>query len=187
MTTKTRTRSVAKRLDRIRQLRERGISSPEAIADNLDISVRTAQRDLQKIRSEARYILQDLVSGEFIVEFHDTLNNFKSTIDRCKKEMYDLERNYVTQKQMVLDVLDNVPDEKYGMKAGLLATLTDLEAKYHMAKQVYERLIKDTVKESLLIQSKTELVWAFDTFIKKNSPQPITSTEVSKAIVEKRD
>ena len=182
MTTKTRTRSVAKRLDRIRQLRERGISSPEAIADNLDISVRTAQRDLQKIRSEARYILQDLVSGEFIVEFHDTLNNFKSTIDRCKKEMYDLERNYVTQKQMVLDVLDNVPDEKYGMKAGLLATLTDLEAKYHMAKQVYERLIKDTVKESLLIQSKTELVWAFDTFIKKNAPQPITSADITESI-----
>ena len=182
MTTKTRTRSVAKRLDRIRQLRERGISSPEAIADNLNISVRTAQRDLQKIRSEARYILQDLVSGEFIVEFHDTLNNFKSTIDRCKKEMYDLERNYVTQKQMVLDVLDNVPDEKYGMKAGLLATLTDLEAKYHMAKQVYERLIKDTVKESLLIQSKTELVWAFDTFIKKNAPQPITSADITESI-----
>jgi len=182
LTTKTRTRSVAKRLDRIRQLRERGISSPEAIADNLDISVRTAQRDLQKIRSEARYILQDLVSGEFIVEFHDTLNNFKSTIDRCKKEMYDLERNYVTQKQMVLDVLDNVPDEKYGMKAGLLATLTDLEAKYHMAKQVYERLIKDTVKESLLIQSKTELVWAFDTFIKKNAPQPITSADITESI-----
>ena len=182
MTTKTRTRSVAKRLDHIRQLRERGISSPEAIADNLNISVRTAQRDLQKIRSEARYILQDLVSGEFIVEFHDTLNNFKSTIDRCKKEMYDLERNYVTQKQMVLDVLDNVPDEKYGMKAGLLATLTDLEAKYHMAKQVYERLIKDTVKESLLIQSKTELVWAFDTFIKKNAPQPITSADITESI-----
>jgi len=182
LTTKTRTRSVAKRLDRIRQLRERGISSPEAIADNLNISVRTAQRDLQKIRSEARYILQDLVSGEFIVEFHDTLNNFKSTIDRCKKEMYDLERNYVTQKQMVLDVLDNVPDEKYGMKAGLLATLTDLEAKYHMAKQVYERLIKDTVKESLLIQSKTELVWAFDTFIKKNAPQPITSADITESI-----
>ena len=182
MTTKTRTRSVAKRLDRIRQLRERGISSPEAIADNLNISVRTAQRDLQKIRNEARYILQDLVSGEFIVEFHDTLNNFKSTVDRCKKEMYDLERNYVTQKQMVLDVLDNVPDEKYGMKAGLLATLTDLEAKYHMAKQVYERLIKDTVKESLLIQSKTELVWAFDTFIKKNAPQPITSADIPESI-----
>ena len=87
MTTKTRTRSVAKRLDHIRQLRERGVSSPEAIADALNISVRTAQRDLQKIRNEARYILQDLVSVEFIVEFHDTLNNFKATIDRCKKEM----------------------------------------------------------------------------------------------------
>ena len=182
MTTKTRTRSVAKRLDRIRQLRERGISSPEAIADNLNISVRTAQRDLQKIRNEARYILQDLVGGEFIVEFHDTLNNFKSTVDRCKKEMYDLERNYVTQKQMILDVLDNVPDNKYGTKAGLLATLTDLEAKYHMLKQAYERMIKDTVKESLSIQSKTELVWAFDTFINKNAPQPITSTDITESI-----
>ena len=182
MTTKTRTRSVAKRLDRIRQLRERGISSPEAIADNLNISVRTAQRDLQKIRNEARYILQDLVGGEFIVEFHDTLNNFKSTVDRCKKEMYDLERNYVTQKQMILDVLDNVPDNKYGTKAGLLATLTDLEAKYHMSKQAYERMFKDTVKESLSIQSKTELVWAFDSFIKKNAPQPITSTDITESI-----
>ena len=169
-------------MDRIRQLRERGISSPEAIADNLNISVRTAQRDLQKIRNEARYILQDLVGGEFIVEFHETLNNFKSTVDRCKKEMYELQKNYVEQKQMILDVLDNVPEEKYGTKAGLLATLTDLEAKYHMSIQAYERMIKDTVKESLSIQSKTELVWAFDSFIKKNAPLPITSTEVSEAI-----
>ena len=182
MTTKTRTRSVAKRLDHIRQLRERGVSSPEAIADALNISVRTAQRDLQKIRNEARYILQDLVGGEFIVEFHETLNNFKSTVDRCKKEMYELQKNYVEQKQMILDVLDNVPEEKYGTKAGLLATLTDLEAKYHMSIQAYERMIKDTVKESLSIQSKTELVWAFDSFIKKNAPLPITSTEVSEAI-----
>ena len=81
-------------MDRIRQLRERGISSPEAIADNLNIRVRPAQRDLQKIRNEARYILQDLVGGEFIVEFHETLNNFKSTVDRCKKEMYELQKNY---------------------------------------------------------------------------------------------
>jgi len=187
LTTKTRTRSVAKRLDHIRQLRERGISSPEAIADTLNISIRTAQRDLQKIRNEARYILQDLVNGEFIVEFHDTLNNFKSTIDRCKKEMYELEKNYTDQKQMIMDLIDNTPDEKIGTKGNLIQTLTDLEAKYHMAKQAYERMIKDTVRDSLTVQSKTELVWAFDTFIKKNSPQPITSTEVSKAIVEKMD
>ena len=96
--------------------------------------------------------------------------------------MYDLEQNYIAQKQMILDVLDNVPDNKYGTKAGLLATLTDLEAKYHMSKQAYERMIKDTVKESLSVQSKTELVWAFDTFIKKNAPQPITSTDITESI-----
>ena len=86
-----------------------------------------------------------------------------------------------------MDLIDNTPKEKIGTKANLIQTLTDLEAKYHMAKQAYERMIKDTVRDSLTVQSKTELVWAFDTFIKKNSPQPITSTEVSKAIVEKRD
>ena len=88
---------------------------------------------------------------------------------------------------MILDLIDNTPEEKIGTKANLIQTLTDLEAKYHMAKQAYERMIKDTVRDSLTVQSKTELVWAFDTFIKKNSPQPITSTEVSKAIVEKKD
>ena len=101
--------------------------------------------------------------------------------------MYELEKNYSDQKQMILDLIDNTPEEKIGTKANLIQTLTDLEAKYHMAKQAYERMIKDTVRDSLTVQSKTELVWAFDTFIKKNSPQPITSTEVSKAIVEKRD
>ena len=101
--------------------------------------------------------------------------------------MYELEKNYSDQKQMILDLIDNTPEEKIGTKANLIQTLTDLEAKYHMAKQAYERMIKDTVRDSLTVQSKTELVWAFDTFIKKNSPQPITSSEVSKAIVEKRD
>ena len=43
-------------------------------------------------------------------------------------------------------------------------------------------MIKDTVKESLSIQSKTELVWAFDTFIKKNAPQPITSADITESI-----
>ena len=47
---------------------------------------------------------------------------------------------------------------------------------------IIERMIKDTVKESLSIQSKTELVWAFDTFIKKNAPQPITSTDITESI-----
>tara|TARA_R110002020_G_scaffold217807_3_gene425571 strand:- start:2497 stop:3081 length:585 start_codon:yes stop_codon:yes gene_type:complete len=170
------------RLDQIRELRERGISTPEAIADHLNISVRTAYRDLQKIRNEARYILQDLMQGEFIVEFHDTLNNFKSTVDRCKHEMYELEQNYRQQKNMIMDLIDNVPDAKIGTKGNLLATLTELEAKYHSSKQAYERMIKDTVRDSLSVQSKTELVWAFDSFVKKNNPTPITSAEVKERI-----
>jgi len=170
------------RLDQIRELRERGISTPEAIADHLNISVRTAYRDLQRIRNEARYILQDLMQGEFIVEFHDTLNNFKSTVDRCKHEMYQLEQNYRQQKHMIMDLLDNVPDSKVGTKANLLATLTELESKYHSSKQAYERMIKDTVRDSLSVQSKTELVWAFDSFVKKNNPTPITSAEVKERL-----
>ena len=170
------------RLDQIRELRERGISTPEAIADHLNISVRTAYRDLQKIRNEARYILQDLMQGEFIVEFHDTLKNFKSTVDRCKHEMYELEQNYRQQKNMIMDLIDNVPDAKIGTKGNLLATLTELEAKYHSSKQAYERMIKDTVRDSLSVQSKTELVWAFDSFVKKNNPIPITSAEVKERI-----
>ncbi len=170
------------RLDQIRELRERGISTPEAIADHLNISVRTAYRDLQKIRNEARYILQDLMQGEFIVEFHDTLNNFKSTVDRCKHEMYELEQNYRQQKAMILQLLEEVPDAKIGTKANLLQTLTELEAKYHSSKQAYERMIKDTVRDSLSVQSKTELVWAFDSFVKKNNPTPITSAEVKERL-----
>ena len=170
------------RLDQIRELRERGISTPEAIADHLNISVRTAYRDLQKIRNEARYILQDLMQGEFIVEFHDTLNNFKSTVDRCKHEMYELENNYRQQKTMILQLLEEVPDAKIGTKANLLQTLTELEAKYHSSKQAYEIMIKDTVRDSLSVQSKTELVWAFDSFVKKNNPTPITSAEVKERL-----
>ena len=170
------------RLDQIRELRERGISTPEAIADHLNISVRTAYRDLQKIRNEARYILQDLMQGEFIVEFHDTLNNFKSTVDRCKHEMYELENNYRQQKTMILQLLEEVPDAKIGTKANILQTLTELEAKYHSSKQAYERMIKDTVRDSLSVQSKTELVWAFDSFVKKNNPTPITSAEVKERL-----
>lgn len=172
------------RLDQIRQLRERGINTPEAIADHLNISVRTAYRDLQKIRNEARYILQDLMQGEFIVEFHDTLNNFKATVDRCKREMFELEQNYRQQKDMILELLDNVPDAKIGTKANLLATLTELESKYHSSKQAYERMIKDTVRDSLAVQSKTELVWAFDSFVKKNNPTPISSTEIKERLNE---
>ena len=172
------------RLDQIRKLRERGINTPEAISSYLNISVRTAYRDLQKIRNEARYILQDLMQGEFIVEFHDTLNNFKSTIDRCKKEMFELEQNYRQEKDMILELLDNVPDAKVGTKANLLATLTDLESKYHTSKQAYERMIKDTVKDSLTVQSKTDLVWACDSFVKKKTPQPISSVEVIERVSE---
>ena len=68
------------------------------------------------------------MQGEFIVEFHDTLNNFKSTVDRCKHEMYELEQYYRQQKAMILQLLEEVPDAKIGTKANLLQSLTELEA-----------------------------------------------------------
>ena len=43
-------------------------------------------------------------------------------------------------------------------------------------------MIKDTVRDSLSVQSKTELVWAFDSFVKKNNPTPITSAEVKERL-----
>ena len=98
--------------------------------------------------------------------------------------MFELEQNYRQEKDMILELLDNVPDAKVGTKANLLATLTDLESKYHTSKQAYERMIKDTVKDSLTVQSKTELVWAFDSFVKKNTPQPISSVEVKERLSE---
>ena len=69
-----RKRAKQNRLSEIRKLREEyGITSPKVIAETLGISERTAYRALKTVRSEARNILADLMNGEFIIEFHNTL------------------------------------------------------------------------------------------------------------------
>ena len=45
-------------------------------------------------------------------------------------------------------------------------------------------MIKDTVRDSLAVQSKTELVWAFDSIVKNNNPTPISSTEIKERLNE---
>ena len=162
------------RLKEIRKLREEyGITSPKVIAETLGISERTAYRALKTVRNEARNILADLMNGEFIIEFHNTLRTFKTTVNRCNLALIELERNYERNKEVMIQELEAIDPNKHIARVQMLQAISDLDTKYHTAKLNYERTIRDTEKLSTDIQSKTEVVWAMDSFIRQNSPQPL--------------
>ena len=169
-----RKRAKQNRLSEIRKLREEyGITSPKVIAETLGISERTAYRALKTVRSEARNILADLMNGEFIIEFHNTLRTFKTTVNRCNHALIQLEQNYEINKEMMMRELDMIDPNKHIARVQMLQAISDLDTKYHTSKLNYERTIRDTEKLSTDIQSKTEVVWAMDSFIRQNSPQPL--------------
>jgi uncharacterized protein YukE len=169
-----RKRAKQNRLKEIRKLREEyGITSPKVIAETLGISERTAYRALKTVRSEARNILADLMNGEFIIEFHNTLRTFKTTVNRCNHALIQLEQNYEINKQLMIQELESIDPSKHIARVQMLQAISDLDTKYHTSKLNYERTIRDTEKLSTDIQSKTEVVWAMDSFIRQNSPQPL--------------
>jgi len=169
-----RKRASQHRLKEIRELRERyGITSPKVIAETLGISERTAYRALKTVRNEARNILADLMNGEFIIEFHNTLRTFKTTVNRCNEALIQLEQNYERNKELMIQELDGIDPNKHIARVQMLGIIADLDSKYHNSKLNYERTIRDTEKLSTDIQSKTEVVWAMDSFIRQNSPQPL--------------
>ena len=169
-----RKRASQNRLREIRDLREKyGITSPKVIAETLGISERTAYRALKTVRTEARNILADLMNGEFIVEFHNTLRTFKTTVNRCNQALIQLEQNYEQNKELMLHELNSIEPNKHIARVQMLQVIADLDTKYHSSKLNYERTIRDTEKLSTDIQSKTEVVWAMDSFIRQNSPQPL--------------
>lgn len=169
-----RKRASQNRLREIRDLREKyGITSPKVIAETLGISERTAYRALKTVRNEARNILADLMNGEFIVEFHNTLRTFKTTVNRCNQALIQLEQNYEQNKELMLHELNSIEPNKHIARVQMLQVIADLDTKYHSSKLNYERTIRDTEKLSTDIQSKTEVVWAMDSFIRQNSPQPL--------------
>ena len=169
-----RKRASQNRLREIRDLRERyGITNPKVIAETLNISERTAYRALKSVRNEARNILADLMNGEFIVEFHNTLRTFKTTVNRCNQALIHLERNYEINKELMMRELDSIEPNKHIARVQMLQAIADLDTKYHSSKLNYEKTIRDTEKLSTDIQSKTEVVWAMDSFIRQNSPQPL--------------
>jgi uncharacterized protein YukE len=169
-----RKRAKQYRLKEIRELRERyGITSPKVIAETLGISERTAYRALKTVRNEARNILADLMNGEFIIEFHNTLRTFKTTVNRCNEALIQLEQNYERNKELMIQELEAIDPNKHMARVQMLQVIADLDSKYHTSKLNYERTIRDTEKLSTDIQSKTEVVWAMDSFIRQNSPQPL--------------
>ena len=73
----------------------------------------------------------------------------------------------------MIQELESIDPSKHIARVQMLQAISDLDTKYHTSKLNYERTIRDTEKLSTDIQSKTEVVWAMDSFIRQNSPQPL--------------
>src|SRR3990172_12307160 len=94
-------RRIEERVSLVKQLRDKGFSTAESISnelklmkkEHLEISPQTISRDLQRLREKGRDYVEDIIlSGEFIVQFHEGLLELDRIKIRCSNNVAKSER-----------------------------------------------------------------------------------------------
>ena len=173
----------------VSQLKDAGFTSALSISEelirlgytDLDVSERSIYRDLARLREERRDRLQDIINGEFIIEFDDALNEFKRIIKRALDNQQEA-RVLHAKREVEINTLmqPGVPKMAY-LNANLQAQKLQNDSQLYGVLQTNDRLVKDTRKEYLTVYGKTEMIWALDEWIRKNSPKPLDK-KVMKAL-----
>jgi len=178
-----------KRLLLVSQLRDAGFASAKSISDelktkgyeNLNISEETILRDLRRMRERGRDFIENVVlNGEFIIEHHEALEEFKRIKNRTSEEIphataIHLKRdNEITKLQGV--------DEGDKMKLRL-----QNDSIYNSAKLNNNRVSMQATKEYTQLFNKTETVWGLKKFIKENDPKAFNKPELQTIINDLED
>lgn len=173
------------RLSLIKKLRMEGYESSEIIKGvlneryNIDVTLRTVQRDIQTIHEDYRYIMDSLLKdGGFVMEFHETLLELKGVKSRCKEAIIRAKELHEMREKEIKIAMAGVPKNKDHTVSMYHSMLLQNDANLESTIQANEKIIQSVTKDFLSIQGKTEVMKGFDDFIAKNKPEPVDMPEV---------
>jgi DNA-binding transcriptional regulator YhcF (GntR family) len=173
-----------KRLQLVAQLRDAGYTSAKSISDELierkygylKVSPETISRDLRRLREKGRDFIENVVlNGEFIIEHHEALEEFKRIKNRASEEIPQSKKLHA-ERANEIDAITSI-DEGEKMKLKL-----QNDALYNTSKLNNNRLSMQATKEFTQLFNKTETVWGLKKFIKENNPKAFEKPELQTII-----
>jgi len=175
---------ISERLTLVTQLMDAGFKYASSIFaqldkpeyKHLDISLRTIQRDMLRIREKGRDFIENVVlNGEFVVEHHEALEEFKRIKNRASEEIPQAKKLHIERAEEI-DAITTI-DEGEKMKLRL-----QNDSIYNSAKLNNNRLSMQATKEFTQLFNKTETVWGLKKFIKENDPKAFNKPELQTII-----
>jgi len=180
---------INRRISLVKQLQDAGykkaVSISKWLKDNnyeyLNISEATIGRDIQRIREEGRDFIENRVlTGEFIVDHHEALQEFKKIGTRCSEEIAIAESNYNARNVEINAI--STEGENDPTEADVMRLKLQNESIYHSVKQNNERILMQATKEYTQLANKTETVWSLKQFIKENTTKTYDKPELQNII-----
>ncbi len=179
---------MSERLVLVSQLRDAGYTSAQSISDklkadkyeHLSVSRETIIRDLRRLREKGRDFIENVVlNGEFVIEHHEALEEFKRIKNRASEE---IPKSKELHEQRAQEINACACDEGEKMKLRL-----QNDAVYNNSKLNNNRLSMQATKEYTQLFNKTETVWGLKKFIKENNPKAIAKPELQTIINDLED
>ncbi len=164
------------RFSLVTKLRDAGYTSALSISnklkdggyEHLDISEGTISRDLRRIREKGLdFVERVLLSGEFIVEFHEALQEFKRIRNRCGEQVAKAEAQHKLRETEIEKMTG------YGrtIEVNKMKLKLQNDSNYHSVIQKNETMLLQATEKYHTLFNKTEVVWALKKWIKENNPK----------------
>lgn len=190
-------RRIEERYNLVVELRNKGFVTAESISnelkimkkDDLNISPESISRDLRRLREKGRNYLEDIIiNGEFVVEFHESLEEYKRIKNRCSEKVAKAEAQHELREIEINNMViggENLPTE-----ADKLRLKLQNDAHYHSVMQNNERIGLQALEKHHNLFTKTEVIWALKKWVKENNPKEFNRPalqEVINSLEEKKD
>lgn len=177
-------RRIEERISLVKQLRDKGFATAESISneltlmkkEHLEISPTTISRDLQRLREKGRDYVEDIIlSGEFIVQFHEGLLELDRIKIRCSNNVAKAERDH-EKRDGEINLIQTINGQNTESDKMRLKLQND--TLYHSVSQNNEKIVMQATKEFYTLFTKNEVVWALKKWIKENNPKAFDKPEL---------
>lgn len=165
------------RINLVKQLQDAGYKTADSISkklkdkeyEYLDVSISTIRRDILRIREEGRdFIENKVLTGEFVVDHHEALLEFKRIRDRCSEKVAQATEKHDAMEEEIERL--GIDPENF-TEADKVRLKIQNDVSYNNIIQSNEKTLSQATKDFTLIASRTETVWSLKKWIKENDPK----------------
>ena len=185
----TKEEKMNKRMSLVKGLQDIGYKTSISISkklkdkkyEYLDISPETIRRDIARIKEEGRdYIENRVLTGEFIIDHHEALQEFKRIRDRCSEKVAT-----ITDRHDIIETeINELGTNENFTEADKVRLKIQNDVSYNTIIQNNEKILSQATKDFTLIASKTETVWSLKKWIKENNPKALERADIQEIINE---